>query len=80
LKIEASHIRAMPVPQPSEEIIAKLYPLGKKLSKSKLEMADEIIQEIDKVILAYCFDNIDPNQTQALLVEFNAKKEAERKR
>jgi len=80
LKVEASHIRATPVPQPSEEIIAKLYPLGEKLSKIKSEMADEIIREIDKVIMAYCFDDIDLIQTQALFAEFVAKKEAERKR
>ena len=80
LKVEATHIRAIPVPIPNEKIIALLHPLGEQLSQVDTSSSAGILRQIDEVILGYCFEIDDPLQAQRLLEEFVSKKEAERKR
>jgi len=51
LKVEAAHIRKLLLPFPTDELIASLFLLGKRLAKCEIPEINNIILEIDKTVL-----------------------------
>jgi tRNA1(Val) A37 N6-methylase TrmN6 len=80
LKVEASHLRALPVPLPKERLVSSLQELGVRLSRSDISNSDDVLRQIDEVILRHGFGVAEPARRRDLLREFIATKTANRKR
>jgi hypothetical protein len=62
LKAEASHLRALPFPAPTEKLISSLYALGEQLAQVDTKCSDGILLQIDKTVISDGFGIVDPMQ------------------
>lgn len=67
LKVEASHIRKLLLPLPTDELIAALYRLGRCLAEEPVSKSEEILFEIDNTVIQSLLDSSDsPEKCTAL--------------
>ena len=51
LKVEATHLRQIMVPKPSEALLTALFDLGKQLSDGEADNSNHILSKIDELVL-----------------------------
>lgn len=80
LKLEAAHLRRLPIPNFNDSEYKKLSLLGKQLSKIEMDNSKEIKSHIDKIIFNVLFNKEDVNKyTQLLKVMIDKKLKDRRK-
>jgi hypothetical protein len=80
LKVEAAHLRALPVPTPTEPLMASLQALGERLAHASTKDSGEILNQIDDSIFRQGFGMTDPAKHYNPLRAFIANKILARKR
>jgi hypothetical protein len=80
LKVEAAHLRALPVPAPTEQLLASLQVLGKRLAHDDEKSDSKILNQIDDCIFRQGFGVVEPAKYYNSLRAFTADKIAARKR
>lgn len=64
LKIEASHLRKLPLPAPTDELISALSFCGKNLAKEHFSKSEKILVQIDNLVLQSLLDKSDVYEKQ----------------
>jgi hypothetical protein len=80
LKVEATHLRALPVPAPTERLMASLQALGERLACVNTKDSSEILNRIDDSVFRQGFDIAEPAKYYNPLRAFITDKIAARKR
>jgi hypothetical protein len=80
LKVEATHLRALPVPAPTERLITSLQALGKRLARTGAKDSSEVLNRIDNSVFREGFGIAEPTKYYELLRTFITGKIAARKR
>ena len=80
LKVEASHLRALPLPMPSDNLISTLYGLGERLATHDTKNSEEILLQIDRVVLSDGFGVANPSECYEKLRNLVTTKSETRKR
>jgi hypothetical protein len=80
LKVEAAHLRALPVPVPTGQLLASLQALGERLASDDKKGHSEILNLIDDSIFRLGFGVTEPARYYNSLRAFIADKIAARKR
>lgn len=80
LKVDASHLRVLPLPAPNEKLISSLYVLGEQLAHADEKSISDILLKIDEAVLNNGLSVANPFQHRERLQTFVAAKVAARKR
>jgi hypothetical protein len=80
LKVEAAHLRAVPLPKASGELVSLLAALGRRLAQSNANDSKDVLTMIDEAVLGKGLEISNPMQQCEKLREFVAAKAAARKR
>ena len=80
LKVEAAHLRALPVPAPTEQLIASLQALGEKLVRTNIKDSIDTLNQIDDSVFRQGFGVAEPAKYYEPLRAFIADKIEARKR
>lgn len=67
LKLEATHLRTVPVPQLPAAAIACLRTLGDRLAGTSLEEAEHILRHIDRIVVGVLMGIDDEKQADAVI-------------
>jgi hypothetical protein len=62
LKVEAAHLRKLPLPMPSGQLAFSLSSLGKKLAKSSPADAKGLLDQVDWLVLEALTGSAQPRQ------------------
>lgn len=80
LKVESSHLRALPLPPPTEKLTARLYALGQRLAHADTNNNGDILLQIDEFVLKEGLAVANPEQSCERLRAFVTAKVTARKR
>lgn len=64
LKVEASHLRKLPLPAPTDELISALSFCGKSLAKEHFSKSEKIFAQIDNLVLQSLLEESDVYEKQ----------------
>lgn len=80
LKVEASHIRMIRLPQPTDELIESLSLLGRRLAEGKSSELSNIISKIDRTVIRSLLNRSDIEEESAALKRYLQSKISARQR